>query len=212
LIDPDGMSEGNPDVYIDKDNTDVEEDGTGTSQIAFQRLQASTNLPLHFDEVTGQVTVDGDVGLIKDPITGVLTGTPLSNEDYQLLEAINNHDVITNVETIGTWEWAGSFMGVIYNGNLPVKTTNRIDLTKMTELESKYNAQMGSGIRHEITEGYQAGLISINLKRSLQKAWNEGTPFTINGVTRYHWEKSPDYDWYNAAHLKATQAPGEKKK
>jgi len=73
----------------------------------------------------------------------------------------------------------------------------------MKEYEAKYKAPEGSGMLHEVTEGYALGLKSIELERNIQGAWRK---YDKEGNETI----SPDYYLYYEVHsTEATPDPSE---
>ncbi len=82
----------------------------------------------------------------------------------------------------------------------------------MSSLEIQNNATKGSGMLHEITEGFQTGIITHDLKRGLQSAWittSETKSVGVDGQKINLYRESPDYGFYLKSHRRASPAPNE---
>jgi len=190
LTDPDGMDD---DVVI-----------TGNQdQSAFNDLQSGSKLPLVFDRQSGQVTIDGDIGVSKDPFSGALSGF-LSDDDLQLASAINDHSVISELNADSGNESAGSCMATGKPKNGIVETTNNVNMEEV----KKTNGKPGEIVKHEITEGHEYGKIALKLNRKMDAAIRSVTRKTFSdGIQRLFESHGDDYDFYQKAHNDATNDP-----
>jgi len=181
-VDPSGALD---ELYITgEDKTAVQE--------SFKQLQSTTNLELELNIETGQVTASGEA---------------ITENDTRLMEVISDDIIKVNIEVQNPMFGAGAFLGTYYDvSEEKAETFNQYNPYNMKDLEIKYKAINGSGILHEITEGYEAGKISLQLKRGLQSAWRRIDVRT--GEETY----SPDYEHYETAHKNATPPPNEKRK
>ncbi|HEX4875620.1 MAG TPA: RHS repeat-associated core domain-containing protein [Chitinophagaceae bacterium] len=162
FIDPDGM--GPTDVII--------HGSEGNRQKTFKELQASVkgSLVLTMDDKTGKVSYT-----ISQNLPPLLPGpaTPTANAT-QLMNAIDDHSINVNLNTInghkdpstGTTVIGGSFMGnkvtqVVgpVQGKATVETTQVINPTVLKTADDYYKTN-GNFTLHEVTESYQAALIS----------------------------------------------------
>lgn len=131
IIDPDGRSEGEPDVFINKGETVKSNPDT---QKAFDDFQArNPNLKLNLDPTTGQITTNTEpYDLVDDPFTGgvILIGDAnLTSDELYLKDAIDNHQVFVNIITDNSSsQSAGSYYGTIYYSNHTAESTNKINL------------------------------------------------------------------------------------
>ena len=104
-------------------------------------------------------------------------GKPMTEHDEMLLVAINSTDVRITVylggNSLGN-EGGGSFCGSTYDNDpddgFSAKSFTAVNIEQMTKCEIKYGAPLGSGIIHEITEGYLMGLVAIDEHRSVAPA------------------------------------------
>ena len=189
----------NPVKLVDPDGREVWIRGDD-AESAFARLQQATNLILTMDD-------DGEISA---------EGKPLNANDLQLYRAIKSSKVVVNIETIlneNDCPNGGQYMGTEYTPS-QATSTNSVYLEKLNSYE-KPGAE-GSGMMHEITEGYQLGLHALEIKRSIDKAslHMEMDGFTImmgeRSYESWHWEpdNKEDYDIYwNYGHTRATQQP-----
>ena len=199
LVDPDGRTI----IIEDEDN------GTGMADAGFKDMQKGTNLTLSKDK-------NGVISAYGEPITDV---------DYQLLEAINNNSVEVHIICARENQHnqlGGSFMGSTYNYDGTALSTNLVGIFQMRKTEEKNKAPAGSGIIHEATEGFAAGLLSINNKMDISAPVlkKTETPMSI-GCTRYGNttysittvdyvpENPQQHSWFMKAHYAATTAPNE---
>ena len=145
FIDPDGMV---PEVYFN---------GQGANK-ATKQLDNSTSLTLTRNEKTGKLGA---------------TGKAETNADKKLLEAINNPNVIVNVDATysnynknGSWYVGGtfdgntSFAGGENDGKVLVSQTVNPDMTQ--EIDQFYGATEGVSVMHEVIEGYIGGVETPN--------------------------------------------------
>jgi RHS repeat-associated protein len=161
-------------------------------QESFNQLQSTTNLKLELNIETGQVTASGEA---------------ITKEDTRLMEVISDEKIKVNIEVQNPMFGEGAFLGTYYDVSTEqAETFNQYNPYNMKELETKHKAINGSGILHEITEGFEAGKITLQLKRGLQSAWRRIDVRT--GEETY----SPDYEHYETAHERATPPPNEKRK
>jgi RHS repeat-associated protein len=181
------------------------------ADFALEQLQNTTNLILSRDPITGKITSSGD---------------PITEIDKKLFAIINDPiiEVVFNA-TEQTYS-AGSCMGTSYREDLvseshviSVKPFLTIDIPYtrisikafqegnpliMQGLETATKSSKGTGMLHEITEAYNYGEISKQLKRNLDKAWR-----MVSSLTGETISVSDDYWHYLRAHKKATKAPNE---
>ena len=189
----------NPVKLVDPDGREVWIRGDD-AESAFARLQQATNLKLTMED-DGKISADGK---------------PLNANDLQLYRAIKSSKVVVNIETVSDEKDCpngGQYMGTEYKPG-QTTSTNSVYLKKLNSYE-KSGAE-GSGMMHEITEGYQLGLHALEIKRSIDKALlhQEMDGFTImmggKPYESWHWEpdNKEDYDIYwNYGHTRATQQP-----
>ena len=180
---------------------------------AFQDLQAGTNLSLKMDE-NGLVVATGET----------INGEKLSRADKKLLTAISDQNVRVDIFASPNNEEnsaGGAYMGTIYDPttNSASSCTN-VNLAKISITERDYNANQGSGIIHEATEGYAAGLIAIKKASSIKEAKVECSPkkiaisadnnkLDIMYFNDYNPAYPKDYKLYQKSHRRATPAPNK---
>ena len=187
----------NPVKLVDPDGEEVWLNGDENSKAAaFKSMQEGTHLLLTMGK-DGRITAEGD---------------PISDADYLLLDAINDNSVKVNIECNRNGD-AGEYHGTTYDKiNSTATSTNLVNMFEMAELEK--DAPVGSGIIHEVTEGYYAGLIAIATRKSIRAASRHREEITITGaninITGDFIPDYPmDYKKYRRAHYRATPAPNE---
>ena len=187
----------NPVKLVDPDGEEVWLNGDENSKAAaFKSMQEGTHLLLTMGK-DGRITAEGD---------------PISDADYLLLDAINDNSVKVNIECNRNGD-AGEYHGTTYDKiNSTATSTNLVNMFEMAELEK--DAPVGSGIIHEVTEGYYAGLIAIATRKSIRAASRHREEITITGANiKITGDFIPDYPMdykkYRRAHYRATPAPNE---
>ena len=187
---------GNPVILVDPDGREVWLTG---EQVAatFKSLQQGTNLILSIDS-KGKITATGDA---------------LNKNDQQLLDAINSTDVSVKIQT-GYGATNGHYNGTTYNSeNNTAESTNLVNIYGLQQSERK--GAEGSGIMHEVTEGFEMGLISIENKSNINRAAYSLENQTIGAgknqstISKEIYENKADYDLYLIGHGRATNAPNE---
>jgi len=183
------------------------------AEFVFWILQRTTNLKLTIDDY-GKITA---------------TGKALNRNDKKLLKAINSTNIIVNIEadpnnkenTAG-----GMYCGTVYDKETNTASSlNKVDIISLNETEKNNNAPPSSGIMHEITEGYEAGKISLKRKTNIGPAIKILTKqidkrFEYDDIKKsevlrtYQYDKyiplyPKDYKLYLKAHRRATKAPNE---
>ena len=145
FIDPDGMSST---VFINGE----------ASQEAFSQLKSSTNLELTRNK-------DGKVEIVG--------GEALTKDDKQLMAAINDESIEVHVtapekfyerkDGVLSITTGGSFMGTnvtsTEDGN-KIDTYQKVIPSHLSKMDEFGNKDSGTGMLHEVTESYEAGLIS----------------------------------------------------
>ena len=130
---------------------------------AFNDLQSGTKLSLSMDE-NGLVSTTG----------GTINGEKISIADKKLLKAINDQNVRVDIfaSPNNTENSAGgAYMGTYYDPMTnSASSCMNVNLAKISITERDNNANQGSGIMHEATEGYAAGLIAIKKASSIKEA------------------------------------------
>jgi RHS repeat-associated protein len=186
----------NPVIYIDPTGEDVEITGEG-GQAIFEKLQkVASNLKL---------TRDGESGKLD------VAGTPITKYEQKLYDAITSDKVTVQIEVdIMTSNW-GEYHGTIYDSETGKATsTNKINLGKVTSLENEYKAE-GVGVLHEITEGYEMGLIARKEQRNIEGAYFKTEWTEAPGLNMEQQVKVPknetDYRLYERGHSRATPEP-----
>ena len=191
----------NPIKLVDPNGEEVYIIGDAASVAnAFANLQSGTNLKLTINE-------DGKISA---------TGDALNENDQQLMEAINSSDVRCNIH-IGAPESPGEYWGTIYDSDKKsAVSTNIIKLSSLKNLERE--GASGSGIIHEITEGYHLGCYAINNAVSIPEyasaVRKEKISIGAGEYTQTFTRYIPIYpEWYEIfmqhGHSKATKAPNE---
>ncbi len=205
----------NPMRIADKEGMELVITGNQTND-AFKILQETTKLNLTIDE--------------SGKIAATIKSEKLNRNDKRLLEVINSTNIIVNIEADHDNSkenpLGGMYFGTIYdNETNKAISTNKIDIIELNEIEKQYNAPKGSGIMHEITEGFEAGKISLNRKTNINPAIK-----TLTKQKQYKYEYDNergievrktylmdaytplyprDYKLYLKAHKRATKAPNE---
>ena len=190
----------NPVKVVDPNGEEVVITGD-QAKTAFESLQSGTNLHLTMDE-QGKITPSGD---------------PMNENDVQLLNAINSSDVKCVINT-GLQYGPGEYAGTQYDANKGTAvSTNNVNIVSMKDFEKK--GASGSGIIHEITEGYNLGRYVVDTrKETIPEYASEGheETKTIGAGNQERTIKVfvphyPDlYSVYlNEGHNKATKAPNE---
>lgn len=161
--DPDGRSE--KDVIL-----------TGPkAQEAFKQLQASVGSSLQLAmDASGKVSYD-QTGVVGPPTAGA----------QQLMQAIDDHSVIVNVNAVGTDQQVtpdneiiagGAFMGNTVNPTDKTVQTNQTVIPEVLgKLDAYYN-KPGATTLHEVTESYIGGQMSQKAGVSSGRA---GTPGSV---------------------------------
>ena len=169
-------------------------------ELAFRQLQNSTNLKLTRDDKTGKI---------------FCTGTALTESDSKLQEALVNTNIhvkifATDIDDLqGAQFEGGAHMGTFINsdGSVDVKQTVNplllagIDLygnmetftspNGITQYSLKQDIGKDNCMLHEVTEGFEAGKISLDNNINIKPAFRG----------------SPTYHLYEQAHHKATPQP-----
>ena len=186
---------------VDPNGEEVVIEGSYDDKLAaFNSLQSGTNLQLEFNKESGKVTAMGD---------------PRNDNDKLLLEAINSSDVKCIIQT--DCIKAGEFHGTEYSeSNNTAISTNSINLSELSKYERK--GASGSGIIHEITEGYSIGRFVVDVRKAdvpkyaaeghmefISLGLGEHTKIVQQFVPHY-----PEfYEIYDMGHRSATKAPNE---
>ena len=191
----------NPVRLVDEDGREVFLIGTH-HKAAFKNMQQGTNLRLSMGK-WGKITAEGEA---------------ISEADEKLLEAINSKSV-SSIVLCSDKGQVGSYMGSTYKKDRAT-SINSVNVPEMIKFEQANEAPIGSGIIHEVTEGYYAGQIAIKTKHSIRAASvheaEPPTPLTLGNVQlsmQYADILVPDYprDYkkYKMAHNKASLPPNE---
>ncbi len=166
----------------------------------------------------GQLSSKG-ITVTRDDVTGRLsyteTGKRLSKSDRQLMAAINSKDVRVdvyatnkrNVEidglSLNNSSLMGQFLGVSLSDCIgkPRKKIRNAETRQLVNpsicqsRDNAFNVELGTSMRHEITESYQAGRICINEGISCGPSWASWNGKEIPQVKG---------DVYSRAHKQAT--------
>ena len=117
----------------------------------------------------------------------IVGGGIYNDNDQQLANAINSSSVKCNIDANpNPIYFSGHYMGTEYDSDTKTAvSTNGIFLPGLQKYEKK--GAEGSGIMHEITEGFQMGLLAIENKTSIPAAkWHSETnEFTNTTIKVY---------------------------
>ena len=186
LVDPNGRE-----VYI---VADCELYNTLANEAFLNLKEAAPNLKLERDPSSGKISIGSDIDKSK-----------LSKNEIKLHEAIESSELVSKIEIGYNKNYPGSYYGSekkeVDEDYIEVQyiSTNRVDLGQMQKHEDKYHAQRGSGIMHEITEGYEMAKILKGMpdRNTIQSAWEYTNE---DGILI----QSPDFELYEQGHLRAT--------
>ena len=185
-----------PIILVDPNGMEVIVTGD-QAEAAFNSLQQGTNLTLERDK-NGKLYASGD---------------PLNDNDQMLLDAINSESVTVNIEASAQHS-SGHYLGTTYDaGTNTASSTNGVNILGLSSLEK--DGATGSGMMHEVTEGYQMGLIAIENKSDISRAaWRPGQATVGSGsmertFSTQQYENPHDYSLYELGHSRATRAPNE---
>ncbi|MDC0584319.1 hypothetical protein OAO55_01170 [Bacteroidales bacterium] len=139
----------------------------------------------------------GDDGKIS--YTKVDDNSVLSLDAQQLVNAISGEkvscEIIANTGDLNTNNGllpGGSFMGTTLSGDgNSVTAKQEVNSNFLRNLEDASGSSRGSGMLHEVTESYNAGMYSLNHQTSAPAATRDA-----------------DKTVYNASHKAATNQPG----
>ena len=182
LVDPDGRE-----IYITGDAAEQ-----ATSQLS------SKGITVGRDEKTGKLSY-------------TKTGEELTASDKQLISAIESKDIIVNVyaTTASTYSFereplnnnlTGQFLGVSLSdcrGLFKKRLATTMQLVNPDQCEARdktCNVEIGTSMRHEVTESFQAGKICRREGISCGPCWSKWA----------NWEIAPYDHVYFEAHGKAT--------
>ena len=154
----------NPMKLVDPDGREVYITGDAANQAANQL--SSKGITVTRDEKTGRLSYTE-------------TGKRLSKSDRQLMEAINATDVQVNVyatnnspvdfDGMSLENVDGQFLGVTLSDCIGksrkqkrnANTRQLVNPSRCQSIDEAYKVELGTSMRHEITESYQAGRICI---------------------------------------------------
>ena len=192
----------NPVILVDPDGREVFIDGDMAMQAYNYLASTYSNLNITIDE-------NGKLGAtIKTNSKN--KNVKLSSDEQQLYNAISDCQVVVNftaqsIENIDlngdgsniiTTEFGGAFLGNKLSDDNTFSFTRQVAV--IPALEENYDSEdVGKVIGHEITESFEAGIISLNKKTPAQPA------ISRNGVDI----PNPIYD---AAHSAAISCPDSK--
>ena len=153
LVDPDGRE-----VYIIGDSKCANE---ATAQLC------TDNLTISRDAKTGKLSVIGDAQ---------------TTDEKKLVAAINSSDVTVRViahdseQILGEFPTnGGSFGGVILkeDGNITTAiATQYVNPKKLATFDKKEMSPVGQTMKHEVTEGYYAGVLSLKKNKPAPPAFS----------------------------------------
>ena len=160
----------NPLKYVDPTGMDGELVGSEEDiQTALKYIQnAAPNMKLEIQE-----NVD-DIGSKTYKLVMGEGGVAKTKYEKQLEEAINSTDIKFVISLEENNGQAGSYYGTEYDeGSKQYVSTNKVNLNKMNVLEgTKY--VKGSGLMHEMTEGFEMGKIAKRENRkTIERAWRD---------------------------------------
>ena len=165
---------------MDPDGRDIWLIGTEDERNnAFNEMQNGTNL---------SIGMDGDGHIYSTGETK--NGERLSRADKKLLRAINDNRVNVYIDICSQPsdvknDAGGAYMGTeYYSGTKTASSNNHVNLDELWVTEMQGKGRHGSGIIHEATEGYAAGLIAIKKETSIKPAafHNEDIPHTSSEI------------------------------
>jgi hypothetical protein len=176
-------------------------------KLAFRQLQNSTNLKLTRDAKTGKISYSGEV---------------LTESDAKLQEALDNTEIhvkvfATDIDDLQGMKFeGGAHMGTTINsdGSVDAKqTVNPLLLAGIdfygnmesftfpngvTQHSLKQNIGKDNGMMHEVTEGFEAGKISLKNNINIKPA-SPGNP-TYHLYEQAHNQASPQPDSEHVSH------------
>ena len=167
---PYGYCSNNPLKYVDPTGMGGELVGSEEDiQTALKYIQnAAPNMKLEIQE-----NVD-DIGSKTYKLVMGEGGVAKTKYEKQLEEAINSTDIKFVISLEENNGQAGSYYGTEYDeGSKQYVSTNKVNLNEMNVLEgTKY--VKGSGLMHEMTEGYEMGKIAKRENRkTIERAWRD---------------------------------------
>ena len=192
----------NPLKYVDPTGMDGELVGSEEDiQTALKYIQnAAPNMKLEIQE-----NVD-DIGSKTYKLVMGEGGVAKTKYEKQLEEAINSTDIKFVISLEENNGQAGSYYGTEYDeGSKQYVSTNKVNLIEMRSYENKWDAVCGSGLMHEMTEGFEMGKIAKEKHRNIEAA---RVGRDENGQIRV---MGKDYDQYTKGHQKATPDPKTRK-
>ena len=168
---------GNPVVLVDPDGREVFITGTESNAAVNDLQKGLNNIKIERNEKTGKLSVTGD---------------PITESEKQIFSAINDKKVRVNVTAenseniygdpkIGSR--GGSFLGTQLkkekNSNGTSTTTvdafQFVNPEMLAKLDRDEFCPVGQNMKHEVTEGYQAGLISLKKNKPAPAAFSVAT-------------------------------------
>jgi len=162
----------NPVMLVDPDGREVIVFGS-ESEAYVKQLQTK-NLTITRNNETGKLSYEG---IAK------------TDEEKQMVSAIDNTEVTVNICAKNTNKVNGSnsthnggaFLGTEYieysDGTKQVETFQQVNPHVFNKMERDINADQGMYARHELTESFEAGLISLNNKKSSPEAGKFGSVY-----------------------------------
>ena len=199
FMSPYGYCMNNPIKYVDPSGDSVkiwgDAAGLATSQLSSRGINIFRNNKTGFIGYT-------------------LIGKKLTKSDRQMIAAIDSKKVCVNIYATTASKYFfdgitflnsiyfGQFLGVTMSDCLSNKNSDRTAETyqlvnpNLSQLEdNRYDVNLGTSLRHEITESYQAGLICINEGISSGPCFRDWNGEEIHGL---------DTHVYYRAHKQAT--------
>ena len=159
---------------------------------AFKSLQNGTHLLLEMDD-------DGKISIVGEYI--------YNDNDKQLADAINSSSVRSNIDANPNFTYSlGHYMGTEYDPETKTAvSTNGIFLSGIQNYEMK--GAEGSGIMHEITEGFQMGLLAIKNETSIPAATFHYETDELTNIQKKVYDSSITNRLFPIGHGRATPDP-----
>ena len=153
------------------------------------------------------------------------SGTAVTPNEFQLLNAINDPNIVVKVNASSDSKLAGKFLGAVISKNTEVipldifnksitstilnittsaSTQQDVNPENLAIIDNVYKGTPGQSMLHEVIESFIGGEIAIRENKDIEKAW------ITTDLYGKEIGRSPDYDFYNEAHTSAPKPPVEK--